>query len=52
MNEEVLDPADDDRALDLDMGELDGPETPQAPVTELPAEWEPSTDDEMSDDAN
>ena len=52
MNEEVLDPADDDRALDLDMGELDGSEPPQAPVTELPVEWEPSTDDEMSDDAN
>ncbi len=52
MNEEVLDPADDDRALDLDMGELDGSEPAQEPATELPAEWEPSTDDEMSDDDN
>ena len=45
--------ADDDRALDQDLGELDAPDPGDQPgVVEVPTGWEPTTDDETeADDA-
>jgi hypothetical protein len=43
--------ADDDRALDQDLGEQDSPDPGDpAGVAEVDTGWEPTTDDEMEDD--
>ena len=47
---EVLDPADHDRTLDLDMGELLSDEPPDpgpGEAVEVESEWEESTGDEV-----
>lgn len=42
---------ENDRALDLDLGEMDGPEPPvPADVHPVQTDWEPDTDDETEAD--
>lgn len=42
---------DTDRLLDVDLGEMDGPEPAEpADMIEVPTDWEPTTGDELEVD--